>query len=210
LYQGYWQKDPIWTGSTVGINRPEQESGRYRGIVTYDLDGFRRRMDATYGAGVWQNMTCSQVSIRRVCRQAGVGVVSAVYMQWYLTYTDVFDAAAAPPIYYGHRNNYDSPDAVSVQDGMAAGRTIDYLRLPRGYGNVLINGSGTGVSANGIMLYRPDHDNTGAGAAGYGRWCAHGQRDPNSSNPNNFSDWSLIIDASWNFSASSYKPPAAW
>lgn len=201
IYQGYWQKDPIWTGSTAGINRPEQESGRYRGIVTYNLGKYRAAMNETYGKDVWQNISVSRTEIRRVHRYSGVGTVNPVYMYWHLTNTNVFDAAAPPPIYYNHRNTTNTADARAAQDSMSAGSTIDYLRLPRSWGNIISRGKNSGgTSMNGIMLYRSDHTNTGAGAAGYGRWAGHGAG----------SNWSMLLSGSWNFKYISYKAPYAW
>lgn len=212
VYQGYWQKDPIWTGSTVGINRPEQESGRYRGIVTYNMPDFRARMERAYGKDVWRNLNVTRTEVRRVYRHLGVGTINPVHMEWRLTYTNVFDAAAGPPLHYIHRNVHNNADSHNAHDTIRPGQYHDYLRLPRSWGRTLAAGGNSAVgSLNGLAMYRPDHINTGAGAAGYARFSGHGKRDPQRSGDSwRISDWRLLISASWNFKYVNYKAPAEW
>lgn len=212
VYQGYWQKDPVWTGSTYGIDRPEQESGRYRGIITYAMGDFRARIERAYGKDVWRHLNVSRTEIRRVYRQLVVGTVNPIHMEWRLTYTNVFDAAAGPPLHYHHRNVHNNADSHNPHDTIRQGQYHDYLRLPRSWGRTLAAGGNSAVgSLNGISMYRGDHINTGAGAAGYARFSGHGKRDPY--RPNDawrISDWRLLISASWDFKYLAYKAPYAW
>lgn len=223
---GSWRSDIGWNDWHYWPRRVNQKSvfqgfwtndhRRYRGCVTYLQDDFRHRLDSRYGQDVWRNLNVTCTEIARVYRMRAPGNANAQYMLWYLTNTNIFDSSGAPPIYFGHRNDRNDADAVLAHDRMKAGTAIDSLRLPRGYGHALITGTGwygpgNGVAVNGLMLHRSDGENNGYGTAGYGEWCGHGLRDR--AYPGDawrYSDWTLMISASWDFEYISYRAPYQW
>lgn len=207
VYQGYWQGDPDYYGPTRNVVT-SQESGRYWGCVTYNMHEARVHCDVHYGAGVWQNLNVTRTEIARIYRWRAPGNAQAQYMQWNLTYTNIFDSSGKPPLYQAHRNLGNDADHIAAQDTMKAGSAIDWLRLPRLYGRALLSDSLWGSPVNGICLWRGDHENNYYGTAGYGKWSGHGIRDADYPRDAwRYSDWRILISGDWNFQRVSYKAP---
>jgi hypothetical protein len=192
VFQGYWEK---------GVRL-------YRGCITYNVGDFRNRLNSRWGAGTWENLNVTGVSLRRVYRMRAPGNYDRQYMVWHLTNTDIFNTGE-PPRYGSHRNNYDSPDAWSGHDAMKAGEYFLGLRLPRYYGKAIVAGHLNGTPVNGVVLFRDDGQNNGYGTNGYGEWCGHGQYDRAYSDPWRYSDWTMNISAEWSVLHRAYQPPYA-
>ena len=214
IQQGYWQADPRTTGTTYNLARPWEEAGRYRGCITYDVARFHRE----YGHSQAMSLATERAELVRLYRYRWHGAhwppepQSANYMIWHLTNTNIFDSAAGPPIYSEHRNNRNDADAVASHDTLNSGSYHDWFRLPRSFGTAIAQGKMGGTPVNGLLLYRGDHQNSGSGAAGYGAWAGHGQKEYLSGwvHPERRSDLRLFVTGSYRFVSRSYLAPYAW
>lgn len=212
IQQGYWQADPRETGTTYDINRPQEEAGRYTGCIVYDIAGVRN----ANGHAAMDSLDVHRCEIIRLYRFRYEGAhwppepTAPNYMVWHLVSADIRNPGSSPNIYGSHRNNYDSPDAVSGQDRLNSGSYHNNLRLPRSFGKALVTGWYNGTWINGICLFRSDHQNSGSGAAGYGAWAGHGVYDTQKGYTGNSSDLRIRVTGNYRYQTRGYLAPYRW
>jgi hypothetical protein len=190
IYQGYWQ----------------YQSKRYWGVIEYDPVHLRNIINGHYGAGVAEHLRVSEASIRRVYRQQRAGNPSPLELVWHLTNSKAHAHNAQPSVYGQHINNHDSADSLYWQRGLAAGTAIDFLRIPRGWGEAIIRGQHLG-----LVLHRGDNERNGYGYAGYMKISGHMQPDYHLGSQGwRYSDLSLVVSANWDYVVLGYQGPYDW
>lgn len=195
IYQGYWQY-------------PHR---RYWGVIEYDPGYLQQIVDSRFGASTARNLRVTEASVRRIYRQRMAGNVTPLEMVWHLTNTKAHAHNAQPTTYGQHVNTHDSADSLAWQRSIGAGKVIEFLRIPRAWGEAILQGRSGGNEVRGLALNRMDAQNNGYGYAGYMKISGHGQPDYHLGSQGwRYSDLSLVISANWDYLVSSYKAPSDW
>jgi hypothetical protein len=194
IYQGYWA----------------YASKRYWGVIEYDPSAMQRIIDDRFGSNTAKNMRVTEAAIRKVYRQRMAGNVSPLRLEWHLSNTQV-RSGNQPSSYGRHVNDRDSADSLAWQGSLGAGTSIDMLRLPRAWGEALVEGRWGNTPVRSLLLHRGDNERNGAGFAGYMKVSGHLQPDYHLGGAGGrSSDLSLVISANWDFVSRSYKAPYNW
>jgi hypothetical protein len=214
IRQGYWQKDPILTGTTNKVV-PSEANGRYWGCVTYNIVDFINRV----GGDVANALQVSEARIGRIYRYRYHGAhyppdtQAYSWMVWHLTNTSPWNAASGqPPVYDAHRNSDNGYDQIN------SGYYHDNLILPARFGKALTTGWLGGTQVNGICLYRYENLNSGSGTDGYMALAGHGKREfldswlreAPWSRTEGYSNWTIYISGTYTVVSRSYLAPYAW
>ena len=161
IYQGYW----------------EFSNKRYWGVIEYDTAAIRRELNRKYGSGVGDNFRVTQASLRRVYRERMPGNIAPQELVWHLTNTKVRATGNQPSVYGRHVNDRNSTDSLKAHRALGAGKGIDFLRLPRKFGQAIIRGKDGNTNVNGFVLHRSDNAWNGYGYAGYAKISGHKESD---------------------------------
>lgn len=194
IYQGYWR----------------YTNKRYWGVIEYDDDQLRRIIDRRFGNGTANNLRVTEASIRKVYRQRMAGNYSPLQLVWHLTNTKV-RSGGKPSVYGKHVNDRNSSDARKAHQALGAGKSIDYLRIPRDWGKAIIMGKKGNTKVRGLVLQRGDNSWNGYGYAGYMKISGHNQPDYHlGGGGGRKSDLSLVISGNWDYVVRSAEGPYTW
>ena len=195
IYQGYW----------------EYRNKRYWGVIEYDTAAIRRELDRKYGAGVGDNFRVTQASLRRVYRERMPGNIAPQELVWHLTNTKVRATGNQPSVYGKHVNDRNSKDSLKAHRALGAGKGIDFLRLPRKFGQAIVRGKDGNTKVTGIVLHRNDNAWNGYGYAGYAKISGHNESDYHlGGGGGRKSNLSLVVEGNWDFVVQGYQAPYDW